>query len=63
MRQSLFAFCLLQGFTGSFVLDFIGQLDGAAWTVEIFDFSIVNAWVTAGTLAGSEYRAVEYIFG
>eukprot|EP00903_Cladosiphon_okamuranus_P009435 g8995.t1 len=40
------------GATG-FTLSFVGQLDGAAWTVEIFDFSTgVNAWVTAGTLAG-----------
>lgn len=53
--DTIFAFCLIQGFT----LSFVGQLDGTAWTVEIFDFSTaVNTWITAGPLAGSEYRGV-----
>lgn len=48
----------VQGFT----LSFVGQLDGAAWTVEMFDFSpAVNAWATAGTLTGSEYSLYDNI--
>ncbi|CAM9793318.1 unnamed protein product, partial [Ectocarpus sp. 8 AP-2014] len=42
----------IAGATG-FTLSFVGQLDGADWTVDIFDFSTdVNTWVTAGTLTG-----------
>lgn len=35
-------------------MTFIGQLDGAQWSVSIYDFT-ADAWVPAGTLTGSEY--------
>lgn len=61
MNSTVFVlvFCALQGFS----LSFVGQLDGAAWTVEVFDFSTaVNAWVTAGTLTGSKYTPCTYMY-
>lgn len=35
-------------------MTFIGQLDGAQWSVSIYDFT-TDTWVLAGTLTGREY--------
>lgn len=49
-------------FPQGYTLTFVGKLDGAQWSVDIWDVSSnPAAWVPAGTLTGSEYISLSIL--